>query len=93
MSDWSCTEFSSFVQANPVEQHPTTESAVEEAEEVIEYTQDDIVDTGITAIALYDYQAAASDEISFDPDDIVTHIEKVTFLLVWFLFIQLMYTY
>ncbi|XP_030756251.1 src substrate cortactin [Sitophilus oryzae] len=41
------------------------------------YNQDDIVDTGITAIALYDYQAAADDEISFDPDDVITHIEKI----------------
>lgn len=38
---------------------------------------DEIVDTGLTAIALYDYQAAADDEISFDPDDIITHIEQV----------------
>lgn len=27
---------------------------------------------------MYDYQAAAEDEISFDPDDIITHIEQVT---------------
>ncbi|XP_016041777.1 src substrate cortactin isoform X4 [Erinaceus europaeus] len=32
---------------------------------------------GITAIALYDYQAAGDDEISFDPDDVVTNIEMV----------------
>ena len=30
-----------------------------------------------TATALYDYQAAAEDEISFDPDDLITHIEMV----------------
>lgn len=35
-------------------------------------------DTGLSAIALYDYQAAADDEISFDPDDIITHIEMVS---------------
>ncbi|XP_061724205.1 src substrate protein p85-like [Cydia pomonella] len=29
---------------------------------------------GYTARALYDYQAAAPDEISFDPDDIITNI-------------------
>jgi len=31
----------------------------------------------MTATALYDYQAAADDEISFDPDDLITHIEMV----------------
>lgn len=51
--------------------------ASEQTEEADYYTQEDIVDTGITATALYDYQAAAEDEISFDPDDVITHIEKV----------------
>jgi len=32
---------------------------------------------GICAIALYDYQAMADDEISFDPNDIITNIEMV----------------
>merc|ERR1719400_1800864 len=32
---------------------------------------------GITAIALYDYQAQADDEISFDPNDIISNIEMV----------------
>lgn len=36
-----------------------------------------IDDTGIRAIALYDYEAAADDEISFDPEDLITHIEQV----------------
>ncbi|XP_039104815.1 hematopoietic lineage cell-specific protein [Hyaena hyaena] len=31
----------------------------------------------ISAIALYDYQGEGSDEISFDPDDIITDIEMV----------------
>lgn len=34
-------------------------------------------DLGITAIALYDYQAAGDDEISFDPDDIICNIEMI----------------
>lgn len=29
---------------------------------------------------MYDYQAAADDEISFDPDDLITHIEQVNLL-------------
>ncbi|KAF9797992.1 hypothetical protein SFRURICE_001186 [Spodoptera frugiperda] len=32
---------------------------------------------GYTARALYDYQAAAPDEISFDPDDIITNIVMI----------------
>ncbi|KAJ3594143.1 hypothetical protein NHX12_006475 [Muraenolepis orangiensis] len=34
-------------------------------------------DAGVTAVALYDYQAAGDDEISFDPDDIITNIEMI----------------
>lgn len=34
-------------------------------------------DPGVTATALYDYQAGAEDEISFDPDDTITHIEMI----------------
>ena len=33
---------------------------------------------GITAVALYDYQAMAEDEISFDPNDVITNIEMVS---------------
>ncbi|NWR48083.1 HCLS1 protein, partial [Regulus satrapa] len=32
---------------------------------------------GICAMALYDYQGDGDDEISFDPDDTITHIEMV----------------
>nr|AAU34005.1 cortactin isoform F [Danio rerio] len=41
--------------------------------ESYEYAEDE----GITAVALYDYQAAGDDEISFDPDDIITSIEMI----------------
>lgn len=50
---------------------------IPEAYEVEDYTKEEILNTGVSAIALYDYQAAADDEISFDPDDVITHIEKV----------------
>ena len=33
---------------------------------------------GVVAVALYDYQAAADDEISFDPNDVITNIEMVS---------------
>lgn len=32
---------------------------------------------GLRARALYDYQAADETEISFDPDDLITHIEQI----------------
>uniref|UniRef100_A0A915K8X9 SH3 domain-containing protein n=1 Tax=Romanomermis culicivorax TaxID=13658 RepID=A0A915K8X9_ROMCU len=34
-----------------------------------------MADTKIKATALYDYQAAAADEISFEPDDVITNID------------------
>ncbi len=37
--------------------------------------------TGLVAVALYDYQAAAEDELSFDPDDVIVNIEMVIFSL------------
>ena len=36
-------------------------------------------DEGLCAVALYDYQAAADDEISFDPNELITNIEMVSF--------------
>lgn len=52
---------------NPAPQQPNDEEIVLNPD-----------DPGVTAIALYDYQAAAEDEISFDPDDTITHIEMVS---------------
>lgn len=57
------------------------ESGANESEAIYQNQQDladYIEDTGIRAVALYDYEAAAEDEISFDPDDIITHIEQVS---------------
>lgn len=50
-----------------------TEAIYQNQQDLAEY----IEDTGIRAVALYDYEAAAEDEISFDPDDLITHIEQV----------------
>jgi len=36
-----------------------------------------MADTGLTAVALYDYEAGDNDEISFEPDDIITNIDMV----------------
>ncbi|KAL0277680.1 UNVERIFIED_CONTAM: hypothetical protein PYX00_004888 [Menopon gallinae] len=42
-------------------------------------TQNDFQDAGygLTARALYDYQAADDTEITFDPGDIITHIDQI----------------
>ncbi|PIO58637.1 SH3 domain protein [Teladorsagia circumcincta] len=32
---------------------------------------------GLTAVAIYDYQKNDDDEISFEPDDIITNIEQI----------------
>ncbi|PAV65356.1 hypothetical protein WR25_19288 [Diploscapter pachys] len=37
----------------------------------------DTISGGLKAVALWDYQAADSSEISFDPNDMITDIEKV----------------
>ncbi|KAJ6220071.1 hypothetical protein RDWZM_005883 [Blomia tropicalis] len=36
-----------------------------------------VASQGITAIALFDYEAAESDEITFDPDELIINIEKI----------------
>ncbi|KAM8939675.1 src substrate cortactin isoform 2-T2 [Pelodytes ibericus] len=59
---------------------PVTEAVYETTEDYqdVENTYAEYEgDLGITAIALYDYQAAGDDEISFDPDDIITNIEMI----------------
>ncbi|XP_005188232.1 hematopoietic lineage cell-specific protein [Musca domestica] len=56
-------------------------SDAEESQEVVAATSENLADyiedTNIHAIALYDYQANDDDEISFDPDDVITHIEMI----------------
>ncbi|XP_059207147.1 src substrate cortactin-like isoform X2 [Centropristis striata] len=53
-------------------QNPEETAAAGDAQQY-EYGED----LGVTAVALYDYQAAGDDEISFDPDDIITNIEMI----------------
>merc|ERR1712025_314360 len=53
---------------------PEEDDIYDDMEEVIDTKK---TGAGITAIALYDYQAMAEDEISFDPNDIISNIEMV----------------
>ena len=34
-------------------------------------------DNGLTAVALWDYEAEEDDEVTFDPGEIITHIEMI----------------
>lgn len=57
------------------------QSYAEPAYETLEQVEEELYEvpegSGMSAVALYDYQAADSDEISFDPDDIITNIEMI----------------
>lgn len=46
------------------------------AEDDIIY-QDIMKEAGLRARALYDYQAADESEITFDPGDVITHIDQI----------------
>lgn len=46
------------------------------AEDDIIY-QDIMKEVGLRARALYDYQAADESEITFDPGDVITHIDQI----------------
>ncbi|KAG9488772.1 drebrin-like protein [Eleutherodactylus coqui] len=60
---------------NVYEEPPQVDSAVPQEEPIYETGIDE--DRGLCARALYDYQAADDTEISFDPDQIITHIEMI----------------
>lgn len=68
---------------SPVEIEQSEQELIEQLKSgnVEEPTEEQFVlspdDPGIVAYALYDYQAAAEDEISFDPNDEITHIEMI----------------
>ncbi|XP_055679520.1 src substrate cortactin [Lutzomyia longipalpis] len=68
----------SFASDPAPETPPVVTNAQEVPEEAIyQNLAEYIEDTGLKAVALYDYQAAAEDEISFDPEDTITHIEMI----------------
>uniref|UniRef100_A0A8C6M8B6 Cortactin n=1 Tax=Nothobranchius furzeri TaxID=105023 RepID=A0A8C6M8B6_NOTFU len=54
-------------------EEPEVSDLYQSPDEPYDYSED----LGVTAVALYDYQAAGDDEISFDPDDIITNIEMI----------------
>ncbi|KAK9501942.1 hypothetical protein O3M35_012570 [Rhynocoris fuscipes] len=75
----------------PIEQQPVLEEAQTVTAQPynaqgVEYIEDNFLngneileydDLGLRAEALYDYQAADETEISFDPGDIITHIDQI----------------
>jgi cortactin len=75
---------------NVLDSYPSQEPAISEQELIEQLKSDNIEDVaeeqqfvlspddpGVMAYALFDYQAAAEDEISFDPEDLITHIEMI----------------
>lgn len=62
-------------QEPPIETNVYEESPKLQEQQVYESVADE--DRGLCARALYDYQAADDTEISFDPDDLITHIEMI----------------
>lgn len=71
-SDVIQQEATNLAQLEPAQINPAALAGNEDYD-LSEY----IEDTKVQAIALYDYQASAEDEISFDPNDIITHIEMI----------------
>merc|ERR1712029_762562 len=55
--------------------HQKEEKKVKETKNVEEVSE--VSDDGLSAVALYDYQATEEGELSFDPEDIITNIEKM----------------
>ena len=68
---------SAVVETNPV--HQEQEQEATSCVTTVETTNNE--DLGLTAIALFDYEAAESDEITFDPDELITNIEMIDELL------------
>lgn len=64
---------------SPVESESSPESGPGEPleEGIYDQLEPGPAEKTISAVALYDYQAADYDEISFDPDDIITDIETI----------------
>uniref|UniRef100_A0A1E1XPV7 Putative cortactin n=1 Tax=Amblyomma sculptum TaxID=1581419 RepID=A0A1E1XPV7_AMBSC len=64
---------------SPVESESSPESGPGEPleEGIYEHLEPVSTEKKMSAVALYDYQAADYDEISFDPDDIITDIETI----------------
>ncbi|XP_022909274.2 drebrin-like protein [Onthophagus taurus] len=59
------------------EEHREQPRVLTEQQFVDEVIYGDLADPGYQARALYDYQAADDTEITFDPGDLITHIEFV----------------
>ncbi|VDN04913.1 unnamed protein product [Thelazia callipaeda] len=60
----------------PIEEEPSKTTEISEIDPLSPPTHP-LVSTDLTAIAIYDYQKQDDDEISFDPNDIITNIDQI----------------
>lgn len=73
----------SILDIDPMQQAISEQELIEQlkSDNIEEVAEEQFIlspdDPGVIAYALYDYQAAAEDEISFDPGDVITHIEMI----------------
>lgn len=54
-----------------------TQSPIDEIRRKVPVVEPEVKGAGLMARTLYDYQAAETDELSFDVDDLITNIEKI----------------
>lgn len=63
--------------SSPSHQSPRTESPVDRIKRQNPTLKPSMKGAGLMARTLYDYQAAETDELSFEVDDLITNIEKI----------------
>jgi len=88
--DWPEEEPAAHHEPALYEQPPLTQEAPLYEQPPVEYEPQPVIakqappppppqvqDNGLTAVALWDYEAEEDDEVTFDPGEIITHIEMI----------------
>lgn len=66
-----------IIEPTKIENEENNEVATNQVEDGGPYVYFDPNNEGMKARALYDYQAADDTEITFDPGDVITHIDTI----------------